>query len=108
MALDFETINRIARDFAADVSRKLPVDKVFLFGPCVNGRIRECKDIDICFFLKNYKGKRRVDVLAQILNIGEEKYRGAFFKPIIFKTAEIKIENPLIREIIETGRVLLL
>ena len=108
MALDFVTINRIARDFTRDVSHKLPIDKVFVFGPCVNGRVREGKDIDICFFLKNYKGKRRVDVLAQILSIGEEKYRGAFFKPIIFRSAEIKIDNPLIREIIDTGRQILL
>ena len=32
VAVDIETINRIARDFAADVSRELPVDRVFLFG----------------------------------------------------------------------------
>ena len=107
MAVDFETVTRIARDYAIDVSRELPVDKALMFGSYAKGYASKHSDIDICFFLKNYDGKRRVDLLTQILGICGKKYRGAFFEPIIFETAEIQNDNPLIREILVTGKELL-
>jgi len=107
MAVDIETVDRIARDYAEEVSRELPVDKVVLFGSYAKGNATEQSDIDICFFLKNYNGKRRVDLLTQILNIGGKKYRGAFFEPLVFETAEIQNDNPFVREILATGRELL-
>jgi len=107
MAVDFEAINRIAREYAIDVSRELPVDKALLFGSYAKGYASEQSDIDICFFLKDYNGKRRVDLLTQILSIGGEKYNGTFFEPIVFETAEIHNDNPFIREILATGKDLL-
>ena len=107
MAVDFEAINRIAREYAVDVSRELPVDKALLFGSYAKGCADEQSDIDICFFLKDYNGKRRVDLLTQILGIGGKKYIGAFFEPIVFETAEIQNDNPFIREILATGKELL-
>ena len=107
MAVDFEAVNRIARDYAEEVSRELPVDKALLFGSYAKGYASEQSDIDICFFLKNYNGKRRVDLITQILGIGGDKYRGAFFEPIVFETSEIENDNPFVREILATGRELL-
>jgi len=107
MAVDFEAVNRIARDYAEDVSRELPVDRALLYGSYAKGYANEQSDIDICFFLKDYNGKRRVDLLTQILGISGKKYRGAFFEPIIFETAEIQNDNPFIKEILATGRELL-
>ena len=51
--------------------------------------------------MKDYNGKRRVDLLTQILGISGKKYRGAFFEPIIFETAEIQNDNPFIKEILQ-------
>ena len=107
MAVDFEVVNRIAREYAFDVSRELPVDKAVLFGSYAKGYADEQSDIDICFFLKNYNGKRRVDLLTQILGIGGKKYQGAFFEPIVFETDEIQNDNPFVREILATGIELL-
>ena len=107
MAVDFEAVERIARDYAEDVSRELPVDKALLFGSYAKGYASEMSDIDICFFLKDYNGKRRVDLIAQILGICGDKYHKAFFEPIIFETAEIQNDNPFVREILATGKELL-
>jgi len=107
MAVDFEAVNQIAKDYATEVSRELPVDKALLFGSYAKGYADEQSDIDICFFLKNYNGKRRVDLLTQILGVGGKKYRGVFFEPIVFETAEIQNDNPFIREILKTGKDLL-
>jgi predicted nucleotidyltransferase len=107
MVVDFETVNRIAREYAEDVSRELPVDKAILFGSYAKGHASEQSDIDICFFMKDYNGKRRVDLLAQILGIGGKKYKGAFFEPVVFETAEIQDDNPFVNEILATGKELL-
>ena len=107
MVTNSETVDRIAKDYVTDVSRELPVDRAILFGSYARGYASARSDIDICFFLKNYNGKSRVDLLTQILGIGGKKYRGFFFEPIIFESSEIQKDNPLIREILSTGKELL-
>jgi predicted nucleotidyltransferase len=106
MAANFETINRIARDYAADVSRELPVDKAVLFGSYAKGYATELSDVDICFFLKNYNGKQRVEIIAELLGLSGS-YRDIAFEPIVFETAEIERGNPFVREILSTGVELL-
>jgi len=107
MAVDFEAVNRIARDYAADVGRELPIEKAVLFGSYATETATELSDVDICFFLKSYNGKRKVDLVTQILGIGGEKYCNVGFEPIVFEVAEIQNDNPFVREILATGRELL-
>ena len=107
MAVDFEAVTQIARDYAVDVSRELPIEKAVLFGSYAAETATEQSDVDVCFFLKSYNGKRRVDLVAQILGIGGEKYCQIGFEPIIFETSEIQRDNPFVREILATGKELL-
>jgi len=81
----------------------LQVDKAVLFGSYAKGYATRQSDIDICFFLRDYNGKRRVDVITQILGIGGKKYRGAFFEPVVFETSEMQNDNPFVREILASG-----
>ena len=103
MAVDIEAVSLIAREYAADVSRQLPVEKAVLFGSYAKKNASELSDVDICFFLKSYNGKRKVDLVAQILGIGGEKYCRIGFEPIVFETSEIQRDTPLVREILSTG-----
>ena len=50
MAVDFEAVNRIAREYAEDVFRELPVEKAVLFGSHAKKTATEQSDVDICFF----------------------------------------------------------
>jgi predicted nucleotidyltransferase len=102
MALNFEVVNRVARDYAADVSREQPVDKALLFGSYAKGYATESSDVDICFFLKDYNGKQRVEIITALLGLSG-KYRDVAFEPIAFETAEIARGNPFVREILSTG-----
>ena len=104
MALDIEAVNQIAREYAIDVSQELPVEKAVIFGSYAKKTATELSDVDICFFLKSYNGKRKVDLVAQILGIGGEKYCRIGFEPIVFETSEILRNNPLVREILATGK----
>ncbi|MCL2792975.1 MAG: nucleotidyltransferase domain-containing protein [Spirochaetaceae bacterium] len=107
MAIDLEAVSKVARDYAVDVSRELPIEKAILFGSCARKTATELSDVDICFFLKSYNGKRKVDLVAQILGIGGEKYCHIGFEPIVFEISEIQRGNPFVREILATGIELL-
>ena len=43
MAIDFEALNRIARDYATEVRRELPVEKAVLFGSCAKETATELR-----------------------------------------------------------------
>jgi hypothetical protein len=60
-------------------------------------------DIDICFFLDSFNGKRRIDVITELLSMAG-KYKEVFFEPIAFPVSEIERGNPFVREILETGK----
>jgi predicted nucleotidyltransferase len=106
MAVDFKEITRIAHIFAEDVKQVLPVDKAVLFGSYAKGYATKLSDVDICFFLNDYNGKERYEVIAELLRLGR-KYPDAPFEPIVFETAELRDGNPFVREILATGVELL-
>ena len=102
MAVDFEATKRIAKSYAEDVRQALRVDKAILYGSYVRGSATELSDIDICFFLPDFGGKRRVDVIMRLLDLSDN-YKGVFFEPIAFQTSEIERGNPFVKEILATG-----
>jgi predicted nucleotidyltransferase len=106
MAVDFEAITQVCRQYADDVRRVMPVDKVMLFGSYAKGTANEQSDIDICFFLDNYGGKRRVDIIVDLLGF-THRYKRVPFEPIAFETSELRNDNPFVKEIIRTGREIL-
>ncbi|MDR0951378.1 MAG: nucleotidyltransferase domain-containing protein [Oscillospiraceae bacterium] len=102
MAADIEAVNRTVSNYVADVKSTMPVDRAFLFGSYAKGTADEGSDIDVCFFMPSFGGKRRVDVIRDLLGI-TSKYKGAFFEPIAFPTGEIERGNPFVKEILRTG-----
>jgi len=102
MATNIEAVNQLVADYASDVRNIFPVDKVVLFGSYAKGTATNQSDIDICFFLDNFGGRRRVDIIKELLGL-MRKYRGVYFEPIVFPTAEIQNDNPFVKEILRTG-----
>jgi predicted nucleotidyltransferase len=103
MAVDFEAVTQVCRQYADDVRRAMLVDKAVLFGSYAKGTADEMSDIDICFFLENYGGKERFDIMMELFGISHS-YKGAFFEPIVFETSEIENDNPFVKEILRTGK----
>jgi len=106
MTLDTETVMQVSKRYADDVRRVMPVDKVMLFGSYAKGTADKCSDVDICFFLDNYGGKRRFDIIGDLLHLtsGYSRDYDAFFEPIAFPTSELYNDNPFVKEIMRTGR----
>jgi predicted nucleotidyltransferase len=102
MAVDFETIKKIAVAYADEVRKVLNVDRVILFGSYANGTATELSDVDIAFFFSNFGGKTRFDIGLQLLKL----CRGykAYFEPLAFETTEIERGNPFVKEILRTGQ----
>ncbi|MDR3011709.1 MAG: nucleotidyltransferase domain-containing protein [Chitinispirillales bacterium] len=105
MVVDLETVMQVSKRYADDVRRVMPVDRAVLFGSYAKGTADKLSDIDICFFLDNYGGKRRVDVIGDLLRLSNvPDYKNAFFEPIAFPTSEIYNDNPFVKEILRTGK----
>ena len=100
MALDAASIIDIIKDYVNDVRSVFPVDKAVVFGSYAKGTADAQSDIDICFFLDNYGGKRRLDIIEELLGLIDN---GEYFEPIVFPTSEIQNDNPFVKEILRTG-----
>jgi predicted nucleotidyltransferase len=102
MVADFETVRGLAEEYAETVRRVFPVDKVVLYGSYAKGTATRTSDVDVCFFLSDFNGKRRVDIIGELLGLCG-RYKGAYFEPNAFPTSEIQRGNPFVKEILMNG-----
>ena len=105
-AFNTKEINQMARSYAEDVRQVMPVEKAFLFGSYAKGEASELSDVDICFFLKDFNGKQRVEIITEMLSLSG-KYTNAAIEPLAFESAEMQNGNPFVCEILATGKELL-
>jgi len=103
MALEGKTVNDAARNYVDSVRRVLPVDKAYLFGSYAKGNATAQSDVDICFFLESFGDKRRVDIIRELISL-TRGYKGIYFEPLAFPSAEINNDNPFVKEILRTGK----
>jgi predicted nucleotidyltransferase len=106
MAVDLEAVTELCRQYADDVRHAYPVDKAVLFGSYAKGTADERSDIDMCFFLDNYCGKRRMDIMVELFGL-TRRYKRVPFEPLVFETSELDNDNPFVKEILRTGREIL-
>jgi len=101
MAANVEAVIEEARHYADEVRRRLPVEKVYLFGSYAKGTADEESDVDVAFFLRDYGGKTRFDIGVELLDFCLN-YK-VCFEPLVFKTSEIERDNPFVNRILRTG-----
>ena len=102
MAANTETVTSLVKRYANDVRTVFNVDKVVLYGSHAKGTATEQSDIDVCFFLNDFNGQRRVDVIKKMLGI-MRSYKKVHFEPIVFPSSEMQNDNPFVKEILRTG-----
>ena len=102
MAVDIETVSAKASAYAAQVRREMPVRKAYIFGSYAKGNASELSDVDICFFLDSFDGKRRVDIIKKLLKL-TIGYDDVGFEPVVLPSSELSNDNPFAMEVINTG-----
>jgi predicted nucleotidyltransferase len=102
MAVDIETVSIKASAYAAQVRSVMPVSKVYLFGSYTKGNASELSDVDICFFLDSFGGKRRVDIIKELLRL-TVGYDDVGFEPVVLPSSELSNGNPFAMEVVKTG-----
>jgi predicted nucleotidyltransferase len=101
MALDFEAINLIVKNYADEVRQIMPVEKVVLYGSYAKGTATEESDVDICFFLKDFGNKDKHDILVNLLGL-IYKYN-LYIEPNVFEASDLYNDNPFVKEVLRTG-----
>jgi predicted nucleotidyltransferase len=101
LAVDFEAVKKEAREYADDVRRTLSIDSAYLFGSYAKGTATEWSDVDVCFFVTDYNGKSRVDIIFELLKLCRR--RKVPFEPLAFEAAELERDNPFVNEVLRTG-----
>lgn len=104
MVTNLETIREEVKNYADEVRRQMPVDKVYLFGSYAKGTADELSDVDIAFFIRDFNGLTRFEIGMELLRLTHH-YK-AYLEPLVFPSSEISGNNPLINEIIITGQEL--
>ena len=102
MAIDIKTVSIKASAYANQVRSIIPVNKAYIFGSYVKGTATELSDVDICFFLDSFNGKRRVDIIKELLRL-TVGYEDIGFEPVALPSSELSNGNPFALEIITTG-----
>ena len=102
MAVDIKAVSVKASAYAAHVRSVMPVNKVFLFGSYAKGTASELSDVDICFFLDSFNGKRRLDVIKELLDL-TAGYDDVGFEPVVLPSSELHNGNPFAMEVVNTG-----
>jgi predicted nucleotidyltransferase len=101
MAVDYEAVTQLAKDFAQEAKKMLPVRKAMLFGSYAKGNAGEWSDIDVCFFLDSYGGRKRLHVLKELVLLAY-KY-SYYFEPTVLTTKSLYCDDPFAKEVLRTG-----
>jgi predicted nucleotidyltransferase len=106
MVVDLKTVMDTVENYIADVTNTFPVHKVYLFGSYAKGTQRWDSDVDLCFFLNLADAALSLDIDVALLGMTRKYDPRICIEPHIFPTSELTNDNPFVKEIIRTGRVL--
>ena len=103
MARNFEAVTAIVQQYIADVQKKIPIDKVYLYGSYAKGTQRENSDVDICFFSQAFEDRRSLDILTELFYLKIKYDKDLRIEPNAFPLSELDNDNPFVKEILRTG-----
>ena len=104
MANDIEAVTAIVQQYIADVKKAMPIDKVYLYGSYAKGTQRENSDIDLCFFSQAFESRRSLDILTELFYLKIKYDKDLLIDPNAFPTSELYNDNPFVKEVLRTGR----
>jgi predicted nucleotidyltransferase len=104
MAVDYEEAEKLIREYVSDVKSLMPVDKVYLYGSYAKKTARWDSDVDLCFFSKDFKNEKIFDALDKLWDVKRKYNLQIVLEPNAFPYSELDNDNPFVKEILRTGR----
>ncbi|HET7579671.1 MAG TPA: nucleotidyltransferase domain-containing protein [Bacillales bacterium] len=98
-----EKVNQSVMNYLQDVSRRVKINKAFLYGSYATGNYDEQSDVDVAIFSENFNNQSSVEINAFLFSIAR-KYKDICIEPIGFNESDIKADNPFVKEILRTGK----
>ena len=95
-----EIAEEIARNFGRLVQKELDVKNVYLYGSYAKGNFSKDSDIDIAVIGDDFVGDLIEDTMLLMRIRRKVDYR---IEPRPFKTSDFNKSNPISKEIMETG-----
>jgi len=99
-----EQIEMIARNFGKLIQKELNVRKIYLYGSYAKGNYTEDSDIDIAVIADDFTGDLIEDTM-KLMRIRRKIDNR--IEPRPFRTSDFSLTNPISKEIIETGILIL-
>ena len=103
MAIDYETAKQVINQYISEVNAVMPVDKVYLYGSYANGTAKWDSDIDLCFFSNSFAEDNMLNILEELFRLKRHYNKYFCLEPNAFPLAELKNDNPFVKEILRTG-----
>ena len=108
MAIDYETVEKMIGQYVSDVKAELPINKVYLYGSYANGTAQWDSDVDLCFFSDSFTTQDIMQVLGKLFELKRSYNKYICFEPNAFPSSELYNDNPFVKEILRTGREIVL
>lgn len=99
-----EEIEEIAKDFARLVQKEVDVKSIYLFGSYARGNFSEDSDIDIAVIGDDFTGDPIEDTMILMRIRRKVDTR---IEPRAFMTSDFNKYNPISKEIMETGIIIM-
>ena len=78
-----EIIDNAVREYIAELSKEIPVQKAVLFGSYARGNYHQDSDVDLAIFSDYFEGRSRIEGIKFLLSRAR-KYVKMDFQPIPF------------------------
>ncbi|MDR0549920.1 MAG: nucleotidyltransferase domain-containing protein [Deltaproteobacteria bacterium] len=99
----FDSVIQAVRNYTDGVRKVFPVVKAFLFGSWAKGNATKFSDVDVCFFLESYGGRRQIDVLTDITLLMLDDYSWLGVELHACLASSLESDNQFVREVLRTG-----
>lgn len=97
-----ENINNAVREYIAELSKEIPVQKAVLFGSYANGHFTKDSDVDLAIFSDYFEGRTRIDGIKFLLSKAR-KYAQMDFQPIPFTYRDYIERDGFAAEVLKEG-----
>src|SRR3989344_1083294 len=96
---------KVVKNFKEKLKKKIPLDKVILFGSRANGKTHEWSDFDIIVVSDSFKTGKRYERVPAMYDYWNEDYPVDFICLTKKEFEKLKKRITIVKEALETGIV---